>query len=324
MKSPKFSIIIPVYNVAPYLRECLDSVISQTYTSWEAICVDDGSADESGLILDEYAALDARIKVVHKANGGVSSARNLALESVNGDYVLFLDGDDVLLQKTMLTDLVKIITDTSTHLIAFGNLTKSNFENHCDEKIKRSSTIDLSREISVMPPALWEICYKADLIKGIVFAPMIMGEDKRFVFEVLARAEKLIVLDVAWYGYRKREQSAVKSKFMTDESLSNQIELGALWFETMKAAKKSISLCLARWWAMWLFEEMPFHVLRKDRESQKILLPQIIAAIRRVDCENMPLYPRIVIGMIKALPYRPILWLLGYLPRKLKYMGIHR
>ena len=84
---PFFSIIIPVYNVAPYLRECLDSVIAQTFTDWEAICVDDGSTDGSGAILDEYAARDERFKSV---------ARNAAIELMHGDWFLFVDADDVI------------------------------------------------------------------------------------------------------------------------------------------------------------------------------------------------------------------------------------
>ena len=76
----KLSVIIPVYNVARYLRECLDSVQAQTFTDWEAICVNDGSTDECGKILDEYAAKDTRFKVIHKENGGVSTARNAGLD----------------------------------------------------------------------------------------------------------------------------------------------------------------------------------------------------------------------------------------------------
>ena len=83
---PYFSIIIPVYNVAPYLRECLDSVLKQTFTDWEAICIDDGSTDESGAILDEYAAKDKRFRVIHQANAGVSAARNAALDKVQGEW----------------------------------------------------------------------------------------------------------------------------------------------------------------------------------------------------------------------------------------------
>ena len=92
----KFSIVIPVYNVAPYLRECLDSVLAQTFTDWEAICVDDGSTDGSGEILNEYAVKDKRFRVFHQANAGVSAARNAALDVVKREYVCFVDADDYL------------------------------------------------------------------------------------------------------------------------------------------------------------------------------------------------------------------------------------
>ncbi|MBR3922421.1 MAG: glycosyltransferase [Kiritimatiellae bacterium] len=89
-----FSIIIPVYNVAPYLRECLDSVLVQTLADWEAICVDDGSTDGSGAILDEYAEKDNRMKVIHQKNNGVSAARNVAMDIAAGEWITFLDSDD--------------------------------------------------------------------------------------------------------------------------------------------------------------------------------------------------------------------------------------
>ena len=98
---PFFSIIIPVYNVEPYLRECLDSVLVQTFPDWECLCVDDGSIDDSGAILDEYAQKDPRFRVFHKRNAGVSSARNLALDNVKGEWVVFLDGDDVFEKNTL-------------------------------------------------------------------------------------------------------------------------------------------------------------------------------------------------------------------------------
>lgn len=91
-----FSIIIPVYNVEPYLRECLDSVSHQTFADWEAICVNDGSTDSSGDILSEYAAHDSRFHITTQPNGGLSSARNRGLAHAQGDYILFLDSDDWL------------------------------------------------------------------------------------------------------------------------------------------------------------------------------------------------------------------------------------
>lgn len=94
VKRPFFSIIIPVYNVAPYLRECLDSVLSQTFVDWEAICVDDGSTDDSGEILDEYASKNSRIRVIHKKNSGVCDARNAGLDRAEGEWIGFMDADD--------------------------------------------------------------------------------------------------------------------------------------------------------------------------------------------------------------------------------------
>ena len=102
------SIIIPVYNVYQYLEKCLETVTSQTYKNIEVILVDDGSSDGSGAICDEYAERDERIKVIHKQNGGVSSARNAALEIVKGDFVCFVDADDYVIEE-MIERLVNEI-----------------------------------------------------------------------------------------------------------------------------------------------------------------------------------------------------------------------
>lgn len=91
---PKVSIIVPVYNVAPYLRQCMDSIINQTYRNIEIICIDDGSTDKSGEILDEYAATDDRVHVVHQENRGLSAARNAGFLRAAGTYVMYLDSDD--------------------------------------------------------------------------------------------------------------------------------------------------------------------------------------------------------------------------------------
>jgi len=92
--APKISVIVPVFNVEKYLRECVDSVLAQTFKDFELILVDDGSPDNSGKICDEYATKDSRVRVFHKANGGVSSARNLGLENVRGEWITFVDPDD--------------------------------------------------------------------------------------------------------------------------------------------------------------------------------------------------------------------------------------
>lgn len=90
----KISIVIPIYNIAPYLRSCIESCLNQTYANIEIICVDDGSTDESGRIADEYASIDSRIRVIHKKNGGLPSARKAGIEAASGEFIFHLDGDD--------------------------------------------------------------------------------------------------------------------------------------------------------------------------------------------------------------------------------------
>ncbi len=97
----KVSIVVPVYNVEPYLRECLDSVLAQTFEDWECICVDDGSTDESSAILDEYTRKDERIRVIRQPNGGLSAARNTGMNAATGKYLYFLDSDDTLVSEAI-------------------------------------------------------------------------------------------------------------------------------------------------------------------------------------------------------------------------------
>lgn len=118
MNSPLVSVIVPVYNVAPYLEQCLDSIVNQTYRNLEIILVDDGSTDESGAICDRYADQDSRIRVVHKENGGQSSARNVALDMMTGEWVLFVDSDDWIELNTL--ELLFEQKDECADLVEFG------------------------------------------------------------------------------------------------------------------------------------------------------------------------------------------------------------
>ncbi|MGN0202626.1 MAG: glycosyltransferase family 2 protein, partial [Candidatus Cryptobacteroides sp.] len=94
MDCPKISVIVPVYNAESTIRRCVDSILAQTFTDFECLLIDDGSKDRSGEICDEYAAKDSRVRVFHKENGGVSSARNVGLDNAKGEWVTFVDSDD--------------------------------------------------------------------------------------------------------------------------------------------------------------------------------------------------------------------------------------
>ena len=118
MNSPLVSVIVPVYNVAPYLEQCLDSIVNQSYRNLEIILVDDGSTHESGDICDRYAEQDGRIQVVHKKNGGQSSARNVALDMMTGEWVLFVDSDDWIELNTL--ELLFEQKDERADIVEFG------------------------------------------------------------------------------------------------------------------------------------------------------------------------------------------------------------
>jgi len=115
----KISIIVPVYNVEPYIKKCLDSVINQTYQNLEIICINDGSTDSSGKICDEYAAKDSRIKVLHKENGGLSSALNIGLKNFTGSYLGFVDSDDWV-EPDMFEVLHKSLKNSEAHISVAG------------------------------------------------------------------------------------------------------------------------------------------------------------------------------------------------------------
>lgn len=119
-KKPKISVIVPVYKVENYLNECVDSILNQTYVDFEVVLVDDGSPDKCPQICDEYAKKDARVNVVHKKNGGLSSARNAGIEAANGEYLLFLDSDDYYGEIDFLYNLSETIKEYNPDAVFFS------------------------------------------------------------------------------------------------------------------------------------------------------------------------------------------------------------
>ena len=118
--NPLVSVVIPIYNVQNYVKDCVESVCSQSYNNLEILLVDDGSTDDSGKICDEYKLKDKRIKVIHKTNGGLSDARNVAIDICKGEYVTFIDGDDVV-DSSYVETLYKLLTTTTSQIAICGH-----------------------------------------------------------------------------------------------------------------------------------------------------------------------------------------------------------
>lgn len=213
---PTFSIIIPVYNVEPYLRECLDSVMAQTVEDWESICVDDGSTDGSGAILDEYAAKDQRFRVIHQANAGVSEARNKGLDEAKGEWISFIDADDWI-DKAFLAKLCQVSRVSQTDIVF--SCVKKVFEAG-DSKIIGPghsglyAPEDLYTTYNSLCAWSWGKIYRSRLWKGVRFPVGIAySEDRYILHEVLYQLKKVAVVTDAPYFYRMRGDSAYGSEW---------------------------------------------------------------------------------------------------------------
>lgn len=245
MNSIKFSIIIPVYNVEKYINECVDSVLNQTYTNFEIILVDDGSTDSSPQICDSYAEKDNRIKVIHKKNGGLSSARNAGMENMTGDYVLFLDSDDFWNNDKALENLYIIIIEENADVICYGY--KEFFENTNESKnvicipeisfngLLREDILEILLTNGIFTSSACCKAIKTKLIidNNIYFVENITSEDIDWSARVLLNAKAYALYNDCFYAYRQREGSITHSvKYENLKMLSNNI------IECVKNAEK--------------------------------------------------------------------------------------
>lgn len=211
---PLVSIIIPIYKVEKYLRKCLDSISTQTFNDWECLLIDDGSPDGSGAICDEYAANDKRIKVFHKENGGVSSARNLGLEKMTGDWVTFVDADDWIAPDT----LEKCSTRFNEYDIVRFSM-KMVYDEQDDTKnrnyiIPSSNNKEEIFARTLARNSLMCVCgglYRAELFRqnNIRFSTsLVMAEDWLVIMQLLLKAHNVIDLPEVYYFYNQLNESS--------------------------------------------------------------------------------------------------------------------
>lgn len=219
MGSILVSIIIPVYNVEEYLEQCLDSVINQTYKNLEIWLVDDGSKDSGGKICDEYKELDSRIRVIHKENGGLSSARNVALDLMKGEYVYFLDSDDFIsldLIETYIDLAEKYNVDVimGTFYEFYGNIdTKGHINPDIHpEKFSKTEALKLMLLDEKLYHAASGPLFKSDLYTDIRFPVGMLYEDYATTYYVILKCQSVLYIDDNRYYYRMRPGSIMNSK----------------------------------------------------------------------------------------------------------------
>lgn len=220
----KLSVIVPVYKVEPYIEKCINSILKQTLKNFEIILVDDGSPDKSGEICDRYAKIDNRIRVIHKENGGLSSARNEGLKHCIGEYVTFIDSDDYLCYDKAYEEMYELSKKEGSDIVSGNCIWYYSDNDNCP--------MDRNMEIFKNSPMIAEEFFLASLKSGRTYAPVwlniyrrslliennitfkegIYHEDEEFTPRIILKANLISIYTKEFYVYVQRENSITNNK----------------------------------------------------------------------------------------------------------------
>jgi glycosyltransferase involved in cell wall biosynthesis len=283
MKINIISVIVPVYNVEQYLTKCLDSIINQTYKNLEIILINDGSTDTSAEICDNYASNDSRIKVIHKRNGGLSDARNSGLKICSGDYICFIDSDDII----ALTFCEKMLEGILKYNVEIIECNFLRFKQE-DKLINYTQKIEYTAKLYDNQKALellmkeeikQMVCTKlfnSKLIEGILFETDKTNEDEFWTYQIVGKSKGLAKISNVLYFYRQNPASIMGKKY----SLSRLDGLLALQERILFIKKHFPSLenlaiktfCLGSIWHFQQIEKNPIidpnKVIRKKNRNE--------------------------------------------------------
>lgn len=224
-EAPLISVIVPVYNVAPYLPRCVNSILNQTYGKLEILLVDDGSTDDSGRICEEYAKKDTRIRVLHKENGGLSSARNAGLDAASGRYIGFVDSDDWI-EPEMYAQMLALMRESHAQVVVAGRYDVDGASGEkviglCPQRQMCVSGEELAGRIF-----LWDHCdssacdklYCRELFEGIRYPEGKTCEDVPVTYRLALKAQRAVLCDQPFYNYFHRSGSISKGAKITEKT----------------------------------------------------------------------------------------------------------
>ena len=215
-----FSIIVPVYNVEKYLDKCLASILEQTFKDFECIIIDDGSPDNSNIIIDKYVKLDQRFKVIHQKNMGLSAARNAGLDIAKGDYIVFVDSDDYIADDYLEKFALKI-ADTDADMVICGLIEV--YKDYEKNKVFTAESIKVIKQnilADVWPSYVWNKCYKKDLFTNIRFPVGKIFEDILTIPELCLYAQKIVCIPDKLYYYNRQNENSITAN-MSFEKMYN-------------------------------------------------------------------------------------------------------
>ena len=270
----KISVIVPVYNAEQFLKKCIDSILNQTYNNIELILVDDGSLDNSLSICEEYSKKDRRVKVLHKVNGGVSSARNIGLEHASGDLISFIDADDAL-ENDMYEYLLKIMEESNADISHCGYKRLNESDEVLNEffgtgeiiLLDFTTTLEYMFQGKKFNCGLWNKLYKSEVISNVRFDESLKNnEDILFNGLVFQNARKIVFGDETKYLYYEHSSSACNT-LSSEQQIKDSINASIILQENSK--NERVKLCADKW---RFTSSMSYYKLltKQKRKNEKI------------------------------------------------------
>ncbi|MGN0251603.1 MAG: glycosyltransferase family 2 protein [Oliverpabstia sp.] len=278
------SVIIPVYNGKRFLKECIDTVLEQTYQNLEIILIDDGSTDDSPGICDTYALKDNRIKVIHQRNQGVAVARNTGLENATGEYIVFIDSDDFI-NKRMIEKLYIVLKETNADMSICNFKYVSENGNEIDikqtaiknEELCAEGIIDkLFQENNCGYIVAWNKMYKKELWRQIQYPIGLVHEDEAVIHRLFAECKKVVTIPDELYYYRQVSGSIMHSE-RNEKKLDKYLALAdRLMFLKSAVSKENIKKLAYQYWYHYLDDYYYFSKRNKNsarlKQMKKTLL----------------------------------------------------
>lgn len=224
------SVIVPSYNVAPYLQRCVDSLIGQTYSDLEIILVDDGSTDDTGILCDRIAEGDSRIKVIHKENGGLSDARNAGIDIATGEFYSFIDGDDFIEPDTYEV-MIKEMSDPQVSIVAGGfaitdvqGNTRISMSPERQYLTKEEAFMDLLGGNNYITQSSCNKLFRSSLFEKIRYKKGILNEDMEILPRLLDVSNGVVLLNKAIYHYIKKPGSITTADYSMERFRAIEVE----------------------------------------------------------------------------------------------------
>lgn len=301
------SVIIPIYNRAKYLNQCINSVLMQTYTTMQIILVDDGSTDSSPQLCDKFSLQDPRIEVIHKENGGLSSARNCGLKHTRGRYIAFLDSDDFW-RNDYLEVMVTMLQKTGAQIAQciLYSVPSNYVEAKTDYNTEAPIYTEMTMRQAMLSPA-YKVCacaklFDASVLEGVLFPEGLVFEDEATYYRFLWNAERVCIIDEKLYYYRQTDNSITRNNSTVLKWDFVEVFNQRMQFFEQIGDQELLQETYARYAIVLMLKHSSCKKKHISKESQKKIVALFRGNWDRLKLTKMPFLKRVVLSIYRVCP----------------------